>query len=254
MAASLTGPPTILMARPTEGKKPAEPAMRRRARALLHQERPAAYRRPTHLTAWQSCRLAIAAAGALAAMLTSPPAHAGDPRLSTEWNRLAAALLTPLNAPDLVQHTPPPDPAAETLAPPAPPRWLGVAPRLSLVARDWAESRRLYGDLVLTDELRTTRSSRMVVGRVRLAEGLVAPFAQLGLGEWRVDTTLLPSLPHERELAAQAGIGFEIALAHDTTIALEADWTLLHPSDPNDILAQMHPALWGSSVALRTRF
>jgi hypothetical protein len=195
----------------------------------------------------------MAAAVVLAAMVVALPARAADPRLSAEWNRLAVALLTPLNAPDLVDHPTMPG-AAE--APPASAqlRWVGAVPRLSLVARDWAESRRLWGDLALTDELRTTRSSRMVISRVRLADGLVSPFAQLGLGEWRVDTTLLPALPHERVLAAQTGLGFELTLAHDTVVAFEADWTLLRPSDASDVLAQTHPGIWGTYVALRTRF
>ncbi len=94
----------------------------------------------------------------------------------------------------------------------------------------------------------------MAVTRLRLADGIVSPFAQLGVGEWRVDTALLPSLPHERMLAGQAGLGFELTLAHDTVVAFEADWTLLRPSDASDVLAQTHPALWGTYLALRTRF
>jgi hypothetical protein len=211
-------------------------------------------RRPSHIPARQFCPLATAAAVALAAMVLALPAKAADPRLSAEWNRLAVALFTPLNAPDLGDHAAipgaPETPAAQVPAVP----WFGAAPRLSLVARDWAESRRLLGDLALTDELRTTRSSRMVISRLRLADGLVSPFAQVGVGEWRVDTTLLPSLPHERMLAGQAGLGFELTLAHDTVVAVEGDWTLLRPSDASDVLAQTHPALWGTYVAMRTRF
>jgi hypothetical protein len=189
----------------------------------------------------------VAAAFALAVTLMALPARAEDPRMSAEWSRLVAVLLTP---PDLLPRAT----APETVDATAAVRWVGAAPRLSLVARDWAESRRLLGDMGLTDELRPTRSSRMVVSRVRLVDGRVAPFAQLGLGEWRVDTTLLPALPHERVLAAQAGLGFELALAHDTVAAFEADWTLLRPADASDVLAQTHPALWGTYVALRMRF
>jgi hypothetical protein len=197
-------------------------------------------RRPSHIR--------LSAVGlALSALLVSLPALAGDPRLAVDWSRLAALLVTPpeLLAPALAPETF----DASTSVP-----WVGAQPRISLVARDWAESRRLVGDMSLTDELRPTRSNRMVVSRVRLADGRVAPFAQLGLGEWRVDTTLLPSLPREHELAGQAGLGFELALAPETVVALEADWTLLQPGNASDVVAQMHPALWGTYVALRTRF
>jgi hypothetical protein len=197
-------------------------------------------RRPSHIR--------LAATGlALAALLASLPALAGDPRLAVDWSRLAAVLVTP---PELLLQTAP----LETLDASTPVPWVGGQPRVSLVARDWAESRRLVGDMSLTDELRPTRSSRMVVSRVRLADGRVAPFAQLGFGEWRVDTTLLPSLPHEHELAAQGGLGFELALAPETVVALEADWTLLQPGSPSDVLAETHPALWGTYMAVRTRF
>jgi hypothetical protein len=105
-----------------------------------------------------------------------------------------------------------------------------------------------------TDELRPTRSNRMVVSRVRLADGLVAPFAQLGLGEWRVDPTVLPALPPEQELAAQAGLGFEVSLSPATVVAFEADWTLLLPGNGNDVIADTHPSFWGACLALRDRF
>ncbi len=207
-------------------------------------------RRPSHIPVYRFGPLAVAAALGIAAIVVALPAQAADPRLSAEWNRLALALFTPFNAADLAEH------AVTSGAQEAPAQmpWVGAAPRLSLVARDWGESRRLLGDLALTDELRTTRSSRMVISRVRLANGFASPFALLGVGEWRVDTTLLPALPHDRMLAAQAGLGFELTLAHHTVVAFEADWTLLRPSDASDVLAQTHPALWGASLALRTRF
>jgi len=134
-------------------------------------------------------------------------------------------------------------------------RWVGLAPRMSLVARDWGSSQLLVGNLTLTDQLRLTRSSRMVVSRVRLGEGRLVPFAQLGIGEWRVDRSLVPALPLNQQLAAQAGAGFELTLAPSVVIALEASWTLLWNDDitsqPQTIA---RPNLWGSLLAARARF
>src|SRR5262249_55104183 len=48
--------------------------------------------------------------------------------------------------------------------------WFGVAPSVTLVARDWGEAYRLAGDrLSLTDALRLSSSTRMVLTRVRLS-------------------------------------------------------------------------------------
>src|SRR5690606_36254263 len=58
--------------------------------------------------------------------------------------------------------------------------WFGVAPRMTLVARDWASSTRLAGDrLSLVDALRLSASTRMVVGRARLSGARFTPFLQL---------------------------------------------------------------------------
>jgi hypothetical protein len=123
------------------------------------------------------------------------------------------------------------------------------------VARDWGASQLLVGNLTVTDQLRLTRSSRMVVSRVRLAEGRLVPFAQLGIGEWRVDRTLVPALPLNQQFAMQAGAGFELTVAPSVVVALEADWTLLMN---DDITSQSQtiarPNLWGSLLAARARF
>lgn len=198
------------------------------------------------------CRsTATAAATALAVALTlSAPAARADesPRLAVDWGKLgdvlrqAAGVLLPHEQHDQhdVEHVE---------------RWVGLAPRMSLVARDWGGSQLLVGNLTLTDQLRLTRSSRMVVTRVRLAEGRLVPFAQLGVGEWRVDRTLVPALPLNEQLAAQAGAGFELAVAPSVAVALEADWTLLCNDDiaaPGQTIVV--PYLWGSLLAARARF
>ncbi|HEX8794940.1 MAG TPA: hypothetical protein VF765_28535 [Polyangiaceae bacterium] len=203
---------------------------------------------------------AVAAALALGLGLLAPDARAdGTPRLSVDWGKLGEVLR---QAPGILlprehdvehaehgEHTDGGDiPLAER-------RWVGFAPRMSVVARDWGSSQLLVGNLTVTDQLRLTRSSRMVVSRIRLAEGRLVPFAQLGIGEWRVDRTLVPTLPLNQQLAAQAGAGFELTVAPSVAVALEANWTLLWNDDfalqPQTI---GRPNLWGSLLAARARF
>ncbi|HZU82519.1 MAG TPA: hypothetical protein VE987_06370, partial [Polyangiaceae bacterium] len=47
----------------------------------------------------------------------------------------------------------------------------GVAPHVSLIARDWGGAQLLLGHLTAVDEARPSRSSRMLVTRVRFADG-----------------------------------------------------------------------------------
>jgi hypothetical protein len=132
-------------------------------------------------------------------------------------------------------------------------KWLGLSPHLSLVARDWSGAQVLVGHMVLTDELRTSRSSRMFVTRVRLADGRFAPFAHVGLGQWRVDQDLMPVLPRDIELATQLGAGFELSLSRGAALAIEGDHTLLirEQHEPQMVTA---PYLWGAFVASRVAF
>jgi hypothetical protein len=198
--------------------------------------------------------MAVATALALGLALAAPAARAdGSPRLSVDWGKLGAVLsqgpsLLPLEH-DVARAER--GDRGESTDPP----FVGMVPRMSLVARDWGSSQLLVGNLTLTDQLRLTRSSRMVVSRVRLAEGRLVPFAQLGIGEWRVDRSLVPALPLNQQLAAQAGAGFELAVTPSVVIALEADWTLLWDDDitsqPQTIA---RPNLWGSLLAARARF
>jgi hypothetical protein len=190
----------------------------------------------------------LAAPFVLAAIFASGTADAADPPSQpVDWGRLAAALVA---SPDVLRVGPPHEPTDGSSAVP----WVGAEPRVSLVARDWSGSRGLYGDTTILDDVRPAHSSRMVMSRIRLASGVVSPFAQLGVGEWRVDSTLLPKLPHETTLATQTGFGFEVGLGEHTVAAVEADWTLLDPQGGGDVIAQTHPAWWGGTLALRTRF
>jgi len=198
--------------------------------------------------------MAVATALGLGLALQTPTARAdGAPRLSVDWGKLGAVLS---QGPSLLPREHDVERAehgyrAEGSEQPL----VGFAPRMSLVARDWGSSQLLVGNLTLTDQLRLTRSSRMVVSRVRLAEGRLVPFAQLGIGEWRVDRSLVPALPLNQQLAAQAGAGFELTVTPSVVIALEADWTLLWDDDitsqPQTIA---RPNLWGSLLAARAQF
>ena len=119
---------------------------------------------------------------------------------------------------------------------------------MALVARDWGVSQVLWGHLAVTDQLRLSRSSRMVVARLRLADGRLSPFAQVGVGQWRVDTTVVPSLPADVELAGQLGGGFELEVSRQVALALEADCTMLYREgrEPADIASG---PLWSTLLA-----
>ncbi|MDP9150707.1 MAG: porin family protein [Myxococcota bacterium] len=132
-------------------------------------------------------------------------------------------------------------------------RWFGLSPHVSLVARDWGGAQLLVGHLAVTDQVRLSRSSRMVVTRVRLADGRLSPFAQIGVGQWRVDTDLMPVLPRDVELASQLGGGFELALWQHATAALEADYTALY-REGRQAQAMPGPHLWGCFLVARASF
>ncbi len=135
--------------------------------------------------------------------------------------------------------------------------WFGVAPKLTFVARDWASAYRIAGDrLSIVDALRLSSSTRMVLSRVRLSDPRVSrfvPFVQLGAGQWRVDTKLLPLMPRYRELAAQVGGGVEVALTKNWQLACESAMTALYVEQTD---AQDHPQtkLWSASIASRVEF
>lgn len=191
----------------------------------------------------------LAGAVLAAAAVVPAPAEADTQTGGIDWSKVAAAMQAGQGLwPGLTQAPAvPADPDADV-------PWVGRAARLSIVARDWSGSRPVLGAMALTDELRPSQSIRMGVARLRFAEGRVAPFAQLGLGEWRVDAALLPMLPRVHELAAQTGVGFEVSLAPETVLAFETDWTFLHSQDDPDNVTLTHPTLWSTCLAARTRF
>ena len=194
--------------------------------------------------------LAILCAAITCSMVTSSARADEGLRLRVDWAGLAQLLRG--GGPSMLPH--------ESLRPahdrdtgPEQAPWLGLAPRVSLVARDWGSSQLLWGQLSLTDQLRLTRSSRMVVTRVRFANGRIVPFAQFGLGQWRVDATLMPTLPSDAHTAAQVGGGFELEIAPHASVALEGDCTMLDQEGRAlDSVAAGH--VWMTMLAARARF
>jgi len=132
--------------------------------------------------------------------------------------------------------------------------WFGIAPRLSLVARDWGTAYRVAGDrLSVVDAMRLTSSTRMVVSRVRLSDRNITPFAQVGLGQWRTDPNLLPLTPRYTEIAAQMGGGFEIRLLPWWQVAAESTVTVLHREGIQADGIPV-PRMWSAMIASRIEF
>jgi hypothetical protein len=135
--------------------------------------------------------------------------------------------------------------------------WFGVAPSVTLVARDWGEAYRLAGDrLSVTDALRLSSSTRMVMTRVRLSDSHISritPFAQLGAGQWRTDTNLMPVLQRSTDVAAQVGGGIELRLTSAWQMACETSATILirDQRESADISATK---LWSTTLASRIEF
>ncbi|MBX3226787.1 MAG: hypothetical protein KIT84_38790 [Labilithrix sp.] len=130
--------------------------------------------------------------------------------------------------------------------------WFGVAPKVTLVARDWTSSTRLIGDKMgFTENMRLAASTRMVVARVRLNNARFTPFMQLGFGQWRVDTRYV-ALDRMVEVAGQLGSGFEMRVTRRIQLAAEVSATTLIRYDIDNQLPQN--VLWSAMVASRVQF
>lgn len=198
----------------------------------------------------------IAAAVALAA---TPAIAADEGRIAGDWARtlgdastwvLANAERTESSA---QQQQQPGAESARVAYPELGTAWFGVAPKVTLVARDWGQSISLSGRLTPTEAMRLSRSSRMVVSRIRISGGRIVPFTQLGLGEWRIDADVLPLLPRITELAGQVGAGVELHLSGSWELALESNMTVIY----RELHEQQNlPAtrLFGAMVASRVEF
>ena len=190
----------------------------------------------------------------LAVCLVASRANAND-RLLVDWGKLADLLRDGHFLPT-PQEQQSPSAVLEARAPSlstGESPWLGASPHVSLVARDWSGAQLLMGHLVLTDQLRLSRSCRMVLTRVRLVDGRFTPFLQAGIGQWRVDSDLMPFLPRDVELAGQAGGGFELAINPMAALALEADYTILYREQHEPPMVA-EPRPWVAFVAARMRF
>jgi hypothetical protein len=188
---------------------------------------------------------------ALAPCFAGGHAEASDGiRLSIDWGKLADALND--GALHLPHESPHRDAEKRDRQTPEAP-WFGVTPHLSLILRDWGGAQLLVGHLMLTDEMRLSRSCRMIFSRVRLADGRLAPFAQAGFGQWRVDTDLMPIMPADVEIAAQVGGGFELMVNSHAAIALETDYTILYREQhAPEMISGPHP--WATFLAGRAVF
>jgi len=132
-------------------------------------------------------------------------------------------------------------------------QWLAFRPTVSLVARDWGSSFRVAGDrLALIDAMRLTSSTRMVLTRVRMSDARIAPFAQVGLGQWRTDPYILPLTPRYEEIAAQASAGVEVRLRGTWLVALDSTMTVLQRDRGDSNLPSAH--MWSTSFASRIDF
>ena len=201
------------------------------------------------------CKLLGLVCAATALFLALPARAETSARLSVDWAKLAgvindgAASLLPLETPHPTQER------YDSASPASP--WLfpseTVRLAVSLVARDWGGAQLLVGHLTLIDQLRLSRSSRMIVTRVRIAQGPVVPFIHAGIGQWRVDTELLPMLPRDVETAGQLGVGFELAFSRAIAFAIEADHTLLIRGQHEPQMVST-PYLWGTSLAAKAVF
>lgn len=131
--------------------------------------------------------------------------------------------------------------------------WFGFAPRTSLVVRDWGGTFRVAGDrLGMVDALRLTSSTRMILTRVRLSDSRIAPFAQIGVGQWRTDPYILPLTARYTEIAGQAAAGVEMRLVGTWQVALESAMTVLHRERGDLALPAAH--MWSSTIASRIDF
>jgi hypothetical protein len=187
---------------------------------------------------------ALGGAVALAVASPSSPAAADEAprlRLGAEWNKLADVLRDP--AVLLAREPERPEPPL-----------FRTTPQMSVVARDWGASQSLFGPLGPTDQLRLSHSLRMVVARVRLGGGRITPFAQVGFGQWRVDTSVV-AMPNDVELAGQIGGGLELHVAPGAVVALESSCTMLYrDASERPAIPLASPSLWAGLLAARARF
>jgi hypothetical protein len=199
----------------------------------------------------------MSAFAALAALAPSV-AKAEQPRLTLDWGRMlqvGSFYLARESEPQKFLHPRVPELAHPVDSPELGSALFGVAPNVSLVARDWGSAKSLAGGpIALTDAMRVSRSCRMVLSRIRLGVGRVVPFAQLGIGQWRVDQDIVPHLPRSVEVAGQVGGGVELHLVKGIELAVETDLTVLFREGMREPQQVVAPHLWGTFLAARFEY
>lgn len=127
------------------------------------------------------------------------------------------------------------------------------SPNLALVARDWRGSLKLVGHrTMLVDDLRPTASNRLVVARLA-TDARLSTFVQVGVGEWRIDPAMFPSVGSYSEMAGQLGMGFDLRLPHGLRVAGEAQYTALY-RDLHYTPDEVAPRILAFVVAIDGRF
>jgi hypothetical protein len=201
--------------------------------------------------------LAAAAAAAAMTMTMSRAARADVPAVGVDWGRLLLQLDAyarhGAEKPAPSEHTPADNEQTHQIyVQNAGNAWFGVAPRVSFVARDWGGSYRIAGDkLSVVDAMRLSSSTRMVLSRVRFGDfgtTRIVPFAQMGFGQWRTDTKILPFSPRATEVAAQVGGGVEVQVARGWQLACETAATVFIRDEREDI---PQTNLWSTTLATR---
>lgn len=206
---------------------------------------------------YASLSLAVACIAAVAVTAVPSTAHAADETGSVDWTKFYGAATDVMKGKFAKEApTPPRATTEETSTRSNDPSglgtaWFGVAPKVSIVARDWGEGFRLYGaPMALSDELRLSRNTRMVLSRVRLGSGRITPFVQLGVGQWRIDTTALPGMRYGVEVATQTGFGIEAHLARRWDLVAETNTTYFI-RDRREEQSVDSPRVFGAAVFSR---
>ena len=79
--------------------------------------------------------------------------------------------------------------------------------------------------------MRPSASNRLLLARVA-APTRLAPFAQVGAGEWRIDPVMFPAFPRYGAFCGQLGAGVELAVTKRLSVAGEAEYTFLYGASP----------------------
>jgi hypothetical protein len=195
-----------------------------------------------------STKVASLLAVALLAISGRSSATGLAPRLHVDWGSLTRALEALHVEPLTSAESPSTPPRARVVTTEQGP-WLETPTAvLSVVARDWEGASHLAGGpLSSSDAIRVSKSARMLVGRVAADLGRVAPFAHLGVGQWRTPDphVIGPPTPY----AAQVGVGVEVSLFEGCGLAVEYDWTGMYLESHRDEAVAVRYLGWGEAFA-----